>query len=253
MSLFKISHGIPDEIKKLQRCFLWGGANNNRGMHFIRWDIVWHEKKNEGLGLVDLETKNRSLLTKWIWRYGNEREHIWRKIVTAKNDYDPHALLPKATVSRNCSKVWKYIISPLISTDKFFLQVKANLGVTIKESQEYIFRNPNLVSIVSKSKLVKGITLWEAPLLGWVKFNVDGASTVGDDWWVVFSHWIDVAVMAVRMFGGVYWPQDNAINNSGRELRSDMRLSFKQGFIAVFGPNMQIIFPSWLLRKVMVH
>lgn len=143
MSLFKISHGIPDEIKKLQRCFLWGGANNNRGMHFIRWDIVCHEKKNEGLGLVDLETKNRSLLTKWIWRYGNEREHIWRKIVTAKNDYDPHALLPKATVSRNCSKVWKYIISPLISTDKFFLQVKANLGVTIKGGYQFLAQNKN--------------------------------------------------------------------------------------------------------------
>ncbi|EOY19326.1 Uncharacterized protein TCM_044395 [Theobroma cacao] len=45
------------------------------------------------------------------------------------------------------------------------------------ESYEDIYRRPSLVSIAPKQKPAREKSMWEAPSLGWVKFDVDGAST----------------------------------------------------------------------------
>ena len=37
-----------------------------------------------GLGLVDISLKNRTLLNKWIWRYGEELGVLWRSIIDDK-------------------------------------------------------------------------------------------------------------------------------------------------------------------------
>ena len=36
----------------------------------MKWDSVCLDKDYSSLGIVDLELKNKSLLNKWIWRYG---------------------------------------------------------------------------------------------------------------------------------------------------------------------------------------
>ncbi|CAL1403953.1 unnamed protein product [Linum trigynum] len=37
-----------------------------------------------GLGVLDLRSVNRSLLGKWVWRFGVERDAWWRKMIVAK-------------------------------------------------------------------------------------------------------------------------------------------------------------------------
>lgn len=41
-----------------------------------------------GLGLGNIEYKNAALLVKWWWRFGDEREALWRKVIADKYGVD---------------------------------------------------------------------------------------------------------------------------------------------------------------------
>ena len=41
-------------------------------------------KDNGGLGIMDIDIKNRALLNKWVWRYGEEPNAMWKVIIASK-------------------------------------------------------------------------------------------------------------------------------------------------------------------------
>ena len=41
-------------------------------------------KENGGLGIGDISIKNKALLNKWVWRYGEEPNALWRAIIDSK-------------------------------------------------------------------------------------------------------------------------------------------------------------------------
>ena len=40
--------------------------------------------RHGGLGIRNLRIFNQVLLEKWLWRYGTERVHLWRRVIKAK-------------------------------------------------------------------------------------------------------------------------------------------------------------------------
>ena len=42
------------------------------------------DKKKGGLGVRNLALINSALLCKWNWRYANEREAFWRRVISHK-------------------------------------------------------------------------------------------------------------------------------------------------------------------------
>ena len=42
------------------------------------------EKKKWGLGPRSFSNLNKALLCKWSWRFANERNVLWRKVVSSK-------------------------------------------------------------------------------------------------------------------------------------------------------------------------
>lgn len=45
---------------------------------YVSWDSICTYRNKGGLGLIDLEIKNKILLTKWLWRFGIEQDSLWR-------------------------------------------------------------------------------------------------------------------------------------------------------------------------------
>ena len=41
-------------------------------------------KANDGLGIRKITTFNKALLGKWLWRFGVEETHLWRRVVALK-------------------------------------------------------------------------------------------------------------------------------------------------------------------------
>lgn len=50
----------------------------------MKWSDVIKSKVNGGLGLGSLDYKNWALLDKQFWRFGEEKDALWRKVIVAK-------------------------------------------------------------------------------------------------------------------------------------------------------------------------
>ena len=73
--------------------------------------MVSTPKKKGGLGIRNLRSKYKALLFKWLWRFPNEQEALWAKVIKSKfglhsNRWDS-GLARRSTF---CSP-WKFISS----------------------------------------------------------------------------------------------------------------------------------------------
>ena len=84
LSLFRMPKIVCSRLEKIQRDFLWGGGNLERKSHLVNWKTVCQEKSRGGLGVRGLSLMNQALLCKWCWRFANERESLWRLVISTK-------------------------------------------------------------------------------------------------------------------------------------------------------------------------
>lgn len=53
---------------------------------------------------------NEALLMKWWWRYGTEKESLWRKVIKSKYKMGDGGWTPKMEFHRKVSNIWKDIM-----------------------------------------------------------------------------------------------------------------------------------------------
>jgi len=49
---------------------LWGWGYDTKKIAWVNWKIVYKNKENVALGIMDIENFNKDLLGKWKWRLG---------------------------------------------------------------------------------------------------------------------------------------------------------------------------------------
>ena len=64
-------------IEKLQWNFLWGGLGDEPKFHLVRWATVCTPSLG-GLGIRKVTLFNEALPGRWLWRFGIERDALWR-------------------------------------------------------------------------------------------------------------------------------------------------------------------------------
>ena len=88
LSLFPIPASVANCIARLQRDFLWGGLGDEPKFHLVDWSTVCTPLSSSGLGIRNLRTFNVALLGKWLWRFGQERDPLWRLVIEVKYGCD---------------------------------------------------------------------------------------------------------------------------------------------------------------------
>ncbi|XP_073357973.1 uncharacterized mitochondrial protein AtMg00310-like [Aegilops tauschii subsp. strangulata] len=83
--------GQSDELKRKYR--------------LAKWDIIYRPKDQGGLGIENLEVKNRCLLSKWLYKLSVETETTWAQILRSK--YLQSKTLSQVTVRPTDSPFWK--------------------------------------------------------------------------------------------------------------------------------------------------
>ena len=84
LSLFRMPKTVCSRLEKIQRDFLWGGGNLERKPHLVNWKTVCQEKNRGGLRVRGLSLMNQALLCKWCWQFANERDSLWRLVISTK-------------------------------------------------------------------------------------------------------------------------------------------------------------------------
>lgn len=109
MSLIQMPVSIEKQMSKHMRDFLWGSSQEKKKINWIARERACKTKNMGGLGIRNLKATNKSLLSKWIWRYYQEKEALWRKIIQHKTATEKDDLIPKECKDSYGTGFWKGI------------------------------------------------------------------------------------------------------------------------------------------------
>lgn len=181
LSLFKMPEGVAKKIEGIQSRFLWGSCDLKRKIHMVSWEKIKQTKEVGGLGVKGIREMNDALLIKWWWRFGSEKNALWRKIICSKYKMNPNSWLPNMEINRNVSMVWKDIMQIQNRNPLVFSKFIDNIRISIGNGEDTQFWNdpwvngkalcylyPRIFSIiVNKNESVAEVYQRKEELLSW--------------------------------------------------------------------------------------
>uniref|UniRef100_A0A8I6YGZ3 Uncharacterized protein n=1 Tax=Hordeum vulgare subsp. vulgare TaxID=112509 RepID=A0A8I6YGZ3_HORVV len=127
MPMFLVSFEVPVGVRRrldfYRSRFFWQTDGDKKKYRLARWDIICRPKDQGGLGIENLEVKNRCLLSKWLFRLSVETEGIWVQIL--RNKYLHSKTLAHVSVRPNDSPFWKGLMKV---RSAFFRRTKFIIG-----------------------------------------------------------------------------------------------------------------------------
>lgn len=60
---------------------IWGIEEDQRKIHQVKWDVALNNHDNGGLNIGSFDSFNLVLLNKWKWRFLNNSQAIWVKVI----------------------------------------------------------------------------------------------------------------------------------------------------------------------------
>ena len=105
LSFFEIPKGVRKRLDFFRSRFFWQSDEAKRKYRLVRWYILCRPKDQDGLGIENLEIKNKCLMSKWLYRLEIEPEGMWAQIL--RNKYLHSKTLAQVTVRPTDSPFWK--------------------------------------------------------------------------------------------------------------------------------------------------
>ena len=89
LSLFRAPLKVCARLERIQRQFLWGGSDLVKKVSLVSWATVCTEKRKGGMGIKSFSKMNKALLSKWNWRFANDKNSLWRIVIGTKFGESP--------------------------------------------------------------------------------------------------------------------------------------------------------------------
>jgi len=83
--LFELPKWVELCTDKIRLRFLWRMNSSHRGRYnLVRWEKVCCLKEEDGLGVINLRNMNKSLLSKWWWKFVSKPKSLAASICLCK-------------------------------------------------------------------------------------------------------------------------------------------------------------------------
>ena len=83
ISFFQLPKRVLHRLDYFRSRFFWQGDSERRKYRLAKWSVVCRPKDQGGLGIHDLEVKNRALLAKWLFKLLTE-DGVWQTLLRRK-------------------------------------------------------------------------------------------------------------------------------------------------------------------------
>jgi hypothetical protein len=166
MSFFRIPKGVFKKLDYYRSRFYWQSDEHKKKYRLIRWGILKQPKCLGGLGILDLDVQNKSLLAKWLVKLLNE-DGPWQQLIRKKYLY--RFSLAQVTKRPGDSQFWTGLMEikdEVLARGRFRVNngTQARFwedvwvgGQALRESY------PNLYNITSKKNVTVASVVKEVP------------------------------------------------------------------------------------------
>jgi hypothetical protein len=83
LSFFSIPKGVIKTLDYFRSRFFWQGDENKKKYRLAKWSILCQPKDQGGIGILDLNTMNRALLSKWLYKLLTS-DGMWQQLLRNK-------------------------------------------------------------------------------------------------------------------------------------------------------------------------
>ena len=83
ISFFQLPKRVLHRLGYFRSRFFWQGDSERKKYRLTKWSVVCHPKDQGGLGIHDLEVKNRALLGKWLFKL-LFKDGVWQTLLRRK-------------------------------------------------------------------------------------------------------------------------------------------------------------------------
>ncbi|PON41703.1 hypothetical protein PanWU01x14_287660 [Parasponia andersonii] len=102
---------VAKDIEKVMRDFRWNGGNDEKYDHLVAWEDVCQPKAKGGLGIRNLALQNKALSFKRLWRFPQEKNSLWYKVIKSKYGLQQNNWDSKMAHRTTHRSPWKFISS----------------------------------------------------------------------------------------------------------------------------------------------
>jgi hypothetical protein len=123
LSFFEVPVGVRKRLDFYRSRFFWQRDEIKTKYRLAKWDIIYRPKDQGGLGIENLEVKNRCLFSKWLYRLSVEDDGMWVQLL--RNKYLHSKTLAQVMAQPHDSPFWKGLMRTKVA---FFNRTKFTVG-----------------------------------------------------------------------------------------------------------------------------
>jgi hypothetical protein len=180
MSFFRIPKGVLEKLDYYRSRFFWQCDEHKRKYRLAKWSILHKPVSVGGMGIIDLDTQNKCLLSKWVYKLLNE-DGVWQQILRRK--YLKGKTLSQAVRKAGDSHFW----SGLMEVKDLVLRrgrFKVQDGTQARFWEDkWLGKDPLMTVYPNLYRIVRRKNMSVAQVLSTTPLNVSfRRSLVGENW-----------------------------------------------------------------------
>lgn len=158
MQMVPLPKSIYDELNSISHSFLWGGSDDLKKVHLLKWSKICDSKIEGGLGLRPSHLLNAAYMIKLGWRYIYHSDSLWSCVLAAQYYKGCVGDFTKSKKS-NWSPIWRGILK---GSDVVMSSISIFIGNDISTKfrlEEWVNNIGPLIAYVSNPSLIPDLNV----------------------------------------------------------------------------------------------